>query len=217
MPNYCYTTITIIHKDERKLKDFYEKVGGWAKKTYSKNGFDCPEIGYYWLGNIVGNSGLAKWTKKENGTEDFVPNISCRGTLQSLELRDNQISISTETAWCPMLEMWQLLCEKHLKGAEIYYVADQDGDGMYQTNDPDVIGKYNIDIVDTVPDEFEDFAESNYEATQEVVVELLQRVLRTLETDMDKLLRKLDVSDESEWLHIHPWKTVELNEVIDCE
>lgn len=217
MPNWCYTSITIIHKDERKLKDFYEKVNTWAKKTYFENGFDCPKIDYWWLGNIVGNSGLAKWTKKENGDSGFVPNISCRGTLQSIELLGNQINISTETAWSPMLEMWQLLCQKYLRGAEIYYTADEGGNELYQTNDPDMIGKYYIDIVDDVPEEFDDIAESEYEATEEMVVKLLQRILHSDETDIKKLLDLHYKSDAQEWVSIHKWETVEINEVIDCE
>ena len=217
MANTCFTTITITHKNERKVKDFFEKVDTWAKKGYLDNDYNRPNIDYWWLGNIVGNSGIAKWTKKENGDSDFVPNIRCRGMLTRLELNGNQIIIDTETAWSPMLEMWQLLCQKYLRGAEIYYTADEGGNELYQTNDPDMIGKYYIDIIDNVPEEFDDIAESEYEATEEMVIKLLQRVLHSDETDIKKLLDLLDESDVEDWLHIHKWETVEIAEIIDCE
>lgn len=214
MPNWCYTSITIIHKDERKLKDFYEKVDTWAKKTYSENGFDCPKIDYWWLGNIVGNSGLAKWIKKEDGDSGFVPNISCRGTLQSIELLGNQINISTETAWGPMLEMWRLLCDKYLPGADIYYTAEESGNGLYQTNDPNIDGTYYIDIWEP-PEEFED-EESMYEAEESDAVEFLQRVLKTEETNIQKLI---DMSNKIEdpWFSVNKWELREIDEVISCE
>lgn len=214
MPNWCYTNITICHNDKNKLKDFFDKVEEWRKKPYKTNDFDTYSLG--WLGNIVGNSGLAEWKVKENGREDFVPSISCRGSLQTFELHDDSINIDTETAWGPMLEMWRLLCDKYLPGAEIYYTAEESGNGLYQTNDPDTIGKYYIDIVDTQPDEFED-VEEEYEASLEETVKLLQRIHKTKETDIDKLIKKHEMSDESEWLSIHEWQTVETDEVISCE
>jgi hypothetical protein len=215
MPNWCYTSIQIYHNDKDKLKAFFDKVEEWRKKSFKPNDYDKYSLG--WLGNIVGNSGLAKWGKRKDGIEDFIPNIRCRGSLQSFELFDSNINIGTETAWGPMLEMWKLLCERYLPGADIYYTADEGGNELYQTNDPDMIGKYYIDIVDDVPEEFDDIAESEYEATEEMVVKFLQRVLHSDETDIKKLLDLLDKSDVQDWVHIHKWETVEINEVISCE
>ena len=212
MPNWCYTNISICHNDKDKLKAFFNKVEEWRKVPYKPNDFDTYTLG--WLGNIVGNSGLAVWTKKENGREDFVPSISCRGSLQSFELFDSNININTETAWGPMLEMWKLLCDKYLPGADIYYTAEESGNCLYQTNDPDVIGKYYIDIWEP-PEEFEE-EESEYEATEEQTVEFLQRVLKTSEKDIGKLLSMADDIDDS-WFSVHKWETVETAEVINCE
>ncbi len=215
MPNWCYTSIQIYHNDKDKLKAFFDKVEEWRKKSFKPNDYDKYSLG--WLGNIVGNSGLAKWGKRKDGIEDFIPNIHCRGSLQSFELFDSNINIGTETAWGPMLEMWKLLCKRYLPGADIYYTADEGGNELYQTNDPDMIGKYYIDIVDDVPEEFDDIAESEYEATEEMVVKFLQRILHTDETDVGKLLDLLYKSDDCDWVSIHKWETVEINEVINCE
>ena len=203
-----------MHNDKEKLKAFYKKIDEWRKKPFKKNDFDTYTLG--WLGNIVGNSGLAEWKMRENGTEDFVPNIRCRGSLQNFEYHKENIYITTETAWGPMLEMWKLLCDKYLPDADIYYTAEESGNGLYKTNNPDVIGKYYIDTWDTPPEEFKDVT-SEYEASLEYTTHLLQRILDTKESDIDKLIDMLNRSDNQEWISIHAWETVELDEVISCE
>lgn len=212
MPNWCYTNINICHNDKNKLKDFFDKVEEWRKKPYKTNDFDLYSLG--WLGNIVGNSGLAEWKAKENGREDFVPSISCRGSLQTFELHDDSINIDTETAWGPMLEMWRLLCDKYLPGADIYYTAEESGNGIYQTNDPDVASTYYIDIWEP-PEEFED-EESMYEAEESDAIEFLQRILHTEETDINKLIDMADSIDDP-WFSIHKWELVDIDEVISYE
>ena len=212
MPNWCYTNINICHNDKNKLKDFFNKVEEWRKKPYKTNDFDTYSLG--WLGNIVGNSGLAEWKVKENGREDFVPSISCRGSLQTFELHDDSINIDTETAWGPMLEMWRLLCDKYLPGAEIYYTAEESGNGLYQTNDPDVADTYYIDIWEP-PEEFED-EESMYEAEESDAIEFLQRILHTEETDINKLIDMADSIDDP-WFSIHKWELMDIDAVISYE
>ena len=212
MPNWCYTNITICHNDKNKLKDFFDKVEEWIKKPYKTNDFDTYSLG--WLGNIVGNSGLAEWKVKENGREDFVPSISCRGSLQTFELHENSINIDTETAWGPMLEMWRLLCDKYLPGADIYYTAEESGNGLYQTNDPNVDGTYYIDIWEP-PEEFED-EESMYEAEESDAIEFLQRILHTQETDINKLIDMADSIDDP-WFSINKWDLVDIDTVISYE
>jgi hypothetical protein len=212
MPNWCYTNINICHNDKEKLNAFFDKVEEWSDKQYKTNDFDNGTLG--WLGNIVGNSGLAEWKVKENGREDFVPSISCRGSLQTFELHDNSINIDTETAWGPMLEMWRLLCDKYLQGADIYYTAEESGNGLYQTNDPDVAGTYYIDIWEP-PEEFED-EESIYEAEEDDVIDFLQRVLKTEEKNIDALLIMAESIDDP-WFSIHKWELVDIDEVISYE
>ena len=209
MPNWCYTEISIYHNDKEKLNAFYKKVDEWRQKPFKKNDFDLYTLG--WLGNIVGNSGLAEWKMRENGREDFVPNINCRGSIQTFELQGDYICINTETAWGPMLEMWRLLCEKYLPDAEIYFTAEESGNGLYETNDPDVIGTYYIDIWDP-PEEFEEET-SEYEADEDYVISFLQRVLKTNETNIDVLLGMAD-DIEDRWFSINKWEYCEIE---NCE
>ena len=211
MPNWCYTNISIYHNDQKKLKEFFNKIDKWSKKTFVPNGFDKENLGSHWLGNIVGNAKLSKWVEKEDGHHDFEPDINCRGSINELQLQPGKIELFTETAWSPYLEMWQLLCDRYLPDATICYTAEEGGNGIYNTNDPDMIGKYYIDIVDTPPDEFETI-EGNYEATEEELIKLLQKVLKTKVKDVSKLLDKLEESDHQEWLSINKWEEVSISD-----
>ena len=209
MPNWCYSNITIVHPSEQKIKEFFAKIDSWSKTTYSSNGFDCPEAGIRWLGNVVGNSGLAEWKKISDNRSDFVPNIRCRGSITDLSYDGNHIDINTETAWVPMLDMWQRLVDKYLPGADIWYTAEEGGCGLYYTNDPDVIGKYYIDLWE-VPDEFIKET-SEYEATEDYTIKFLQRVLKTKETDIQKLLKMAD-NIEEQWFSINQWQECDISE-----
>lgn len=203
MPNWCNTEIHIIHDDTEKLNKLSDLISEWTSKDYCENGF-----GYNWLGNIVGNSGIAKWT--DDFHTDSGESIRCRGSLIYYEVNGNSLNITTETAWGPMVRMWVLVCEKYLPGAQIYFTAEECGNCVYETNDPDYIGKYNIDIWDDPPEEFGD-EESQYDIEEEYVVEFLQRVLKTDEKDIEKLLER--ANEELDWVGIHKWEEVQLDSV----
>ena len=117
----------------------------------------------------------------------------------------------TDTAWCPMIEMWQRVVDKHLPGADIIFSAEEPGCGVYVTNDYDYDGKYVIDIYGDVPADFEEGWESMWEANEETVIDFCQKALKTDETDINKLLK---ASKELEWFAINKWEHCEVE---DCE
>ena len=199
MANWCTTYITINYNDKDKLKAFYEMLDDWRQKPIEKNDFEGMSLG--WLGNIVGNSGIAKYNKKEGV---FIPEIPCRGSLQSLEYHDEKIEITTETAWDPMLKMWKILCDKYLPDAELLYTAIESNSGSYCSNDPDVIGKYDIEIWGDPPEGFED-EEFDDAVSEEKTIEFLQRVLETNEEDIDVLLEQID-DIEDPWFSVNKFE-----------
>ena len=201
MPNWCYTSIVINHNDNAKLEDLADKIAEWSHKQFC----DTGEFGFRdgWLGNIVGNSGVGDPTK------DDCPR--CRGTLTSIYFENGQINMSTETAWAPMMQMWQMIVDKYLPDADIWYTAEEPGNCIYESNDPDVIGKYYVDIWEP-PEEFED-EESIYEAEEDDVIDFLQRVLKTEEKNIDVLLNMAD-EIEDRWFSINMWTNCDISE---CE
>lgn len=207
MPNWCNTSISIQHSDSKKLKEFYDKIYKWLKTPYKTNDFDQYSEG--WLGNIVGNAGLAKWVK--NGErEDFEPNIRCRGYVTEIELQENNININTETAWAPMMKMWDMLREKYLPDAEIFFTAEEGGNLLFESNDPYMIGCYYIDVYDEPPEGCEAI-EMQYDASEKYTIQLLQKAFKTDETDIDKLI---EMADDSEWISVNQWQECS---IYDCD
>ena len=198
MPNWCYTNIVINHHNKTKLEELSKKIIEWSHKDFCDNGFHDG-----WLGNIVGNSGIANPLDKDSPR--------CRGTLTSIYYEHEQINISTETAWAPMMQMWVMLCNKYLPDADIWFSAEEPGCELFESNDPDVIGKYYIDIWEP-PEEFEN-EESMWDAGEDVAIDFLQRVLKTDEKDINKLLEMQDELDDR-WFGVHVWSECDVN---DCE
>lgn len=195
MPNWCMTRITINHEDENKLKELESRITEWTSHNYKESDF-----GLEWLGNIVGNSGIG--TIDENAETD----LRCRGWLNWMEYNDNQLLIDTETAWVPMLKMWSKLLEKYLPDAELIYSAEECGCELYSTNDPCMKDCYIVDNYDDV-----DGVESDWEATQEYVVDILQNLLKTEENDIEKLLKMFYESEFYDNMSIHKWDFAEID------
>lgn len=198
MPNWCLTRITINHEDESELQKLHDLIKEWTSKDYAKNGF-----GNSWLGNVVLGSGV--------GTVDagLDTDLHCSGSITYLEPCADQLLIDTETAWAPMLTMWVKVIDKYLPGAEIIYTAEECGNGLYQTNDPCMKDKYYVEVWD-VPDYKEgSFCDCEYEA--DGVCELLKNILKTDETDIEKLLEMLSDSEYSDGMAVHKWDFVELD------
>lgn len=187
MPNWCSTEIYINHEDDEKLKELYNKIEYWTSKDWVENGF-----GHNWLGNVVEGSGIGTY-------EEY----RCRGSIVYMDISSGQITISTETAWCPMLKMWQAVVDKYLPDAEIIYTADECGCEIYYTNDPYYVNKYYVDIFDD---------DIYYDWTKKSVVEWLQEVLDTKEPNVDKLINMMYEADEDIG-SVHKWKYVDISEL----
>lgn len=203
MPNWCSTNISIKCKNKEDATMLYNKIEEWTSSDYCKNGF-----GHNWLGNIVGNSGL---DKLKDG--DF--SIRCRGELSYLDLNDNELIISTETAWTPMVQMWVKLCEKYISEYEIFYSAEECGCGLYFTNDPDLIGKYLVDSIDDeFTDKFLDGESYDLETSEDYLRKVLQKLLDTSEKNMKILLEKFEEREHGyEEVYINPWEYVPLSDL----
>lgn len=212
MPNWCYTRLRITSNNIDKLKELYSNIQEWTSKDYCSNGF-----GNNWLGNVVGNSGIAKcnFDNAGNMIKDFHTDkdesIACRGTLTELELENDEvIHIGQETAWRTMARMWVLICEKYLgDDYDITFDSEECGCGLYETNDPTIEGLYVIDIWGELPEELN--WESDWDASKDKVIKFCQEALKTEETDIDKLL---EMAEELDWVSIHKW---EFTDVYECE
>lgn len=191
MPNWCLTNIT-INGNENDLKVFDKLLDQWTSRNYMENGF-----GHEWLGNIVLGSGIG--TVNTNPETD----IRCRGSITQNQLCDDTLDIQTETAWCPMLDMWVKLVEKFIPDADITYTAEEYGFELFYTNNLDLVGKY-------VLDSWTEDIESEYEMEEKTLIEILQKLMDTNETDIDKLSSLLYEGEYD--ISINKWEYKEVTE-----
>lgn len=199
MPNWCNNNIVITHNDKDKIKALFDKIQQWTSKNYEDNDF-----GTTWLGNVV------------YGSEIDSDNLEYRGLITSLDFVDlkdkgGEINMFADTAWCPMIKMWQRVVDKYCSGADITFSAEEPGCGVYVTNDYDYDGMYVIDIYGDIPDGFENGWESMWEASEETVIDFCQKALKTDETDIEKLLESVS---ELDWVSINKWEHCEIK---DCK
>ena len=195
MPNWCATDISINCNNKDKLNKLYSNLLDWTSKNFVDSDF-----GNNWLGNIVGFSGISDPLSEESPR--------CRGYITAInEPSEDQLYIQTETAWCPMVNMWIQVCDKYLGKDEydIEYVAEEPGCGLYLTNDPALSGSYYVEpSCEEGVDPIIEYSE--YELNKENLINYIQKALNTTETDFSKLeeqFNKLDVKPfyYSEWVY----------------
>ena len=132
MPNWCSSSY-VIEGDEKEVKELYRIMDGLEKrKTPSvENGF-----GTTWLGSLVDALGADR------------NKVYCRGDWNSLEMGQDTLRFSTETAWGPCNEVFDLVRQK-FPSLSYYYLSEEPGMGVFQTNDADgrhFTDKYRADI-----------------------------------------------------------------------
>ena len=188
MPNWCYTNITICHKERHKLEELVELLFLWTSKEYRHSDF-----GTSWLGNIVLGSKVG--TVAENKSTD----LTCRGSIIDFNLNDDGLNVTTETAWNPTMELWVKLLEKYLPDADIKFETEESGMGIYATNKLKQVGTYHVDS-------WTSEVESIWAASSEELVDILQTVLDSKENCIDKLLLLLHENALNDYICINKWK-----------
>lgn len=196
MPNWCMNRINIFCENKEKLSKLEGLIKSWTSHNYCEKDF-----GLDWLGNIVGNSGI---DNRESG--DFT--VSCRGRLASMVNYGNQLAIDTETAWKPMIKMWKLIVDKYLPEAKLTFTSDECGNDVYITNDESLKNCYIIDSYGNI-----EYLEYDPESSENNTRRVLQELLRSDESDIEKLIDILEESDYSDDLAVHKWELCSINDV----
>lgn len=128
MPNWCFTNYK-IYGDEKSLRSLHSKMKRLQdrKESLLPNGF-----GKNWLGNLVKRLG------GDPGT------IYCRGEWTNLNLtRENGhpvLLFDTQTAWSRMDDVEYLIrsfYEDRGEDVSIFFLSEELGNGLFETNDCD--------------------------------------------------------------------------------
>ena len=128
MPNWCFTNYK-IYGDEKSLRSLHSKMKRLQdrKESLLPNGF-----GKTWLGNLV----------KRLGGDPGI--IYCRGDWTNLKLtRENGhpvLLFDTQTAWSRMDDVEYLIrsfYEDRGEDVSIFFLSEELGNGIFETNDCD--------------------------------------------------------------------------------
>ncbi len=189
MPNWCFTSYVLEGSDKEieKIDILLDKLMS-RKKPAIENSF-----GTNWLGCLVNALG-GDWQK-----------IPCRGTWSNKERTGNILRLTTETAWSPMNEVFNLIREK-FPSVRYFYAAEEPRNELYSTNDVD--GKYfperyHIDLCD-----LEVNYDSEYFTTADAVLDYINEnyhpatPLKTLE-DIDKLDNEWRENSDDAFINYH--------------
>lgn len=140
MPNWCNTCYKFHGpaNDIDKLYDTIKTATDGSLTDTIENGF-----GDTWLGNILIKTGL-KHTISSKKPENA---LSCRGIVMLGEKTDTTLSLSTDTAWQPMPQMWAVIIRKLNLNIEFSFSAEEPGNGLYYVYDPHKYNDFPEDIV----------------------------------------------------------------------
>lgn len=193
MPNWCSTAYA-IEGDAQGIKSLYKLMKDLQdRKTPAvENGF-----GTSWLGCLVDALGK-DWSK-----------VSCRGDWANLEMVGDTLRFTTETAWGPCNETFDLVCEK-FPSLRYYYQTEEPGMGIYWTNDD--ASKYFPDKfrVEVCTPEYEYYNE--YFTDREAMFGWLEEIFGqpvSSETDVERLKEQWREKNGEAYCYVAEFEVVE--------
>lgn len=197
MANCCSTRINIIHEDDDKILELENVIKNCSPHEKTSEFFQGFE-----LYHIITKTGIG--TVGENKNTD----LRCRGDIVYMENFGSELVIETETAWVPFIKMWVKLLEKYLPDAQLFYAAEEPGCNVWATNDPNYENRYVFDAYGL--DDYD--YESDWAMSEENLTAVLMELLKTDETDLEKLLELFEDSDYVEQISINKWEYANENE-----
>lgn len=120
MSNTCFTTYKIVGKKE-SIAILHQTIKELDNRQTPlvENQWYHPKL---WLGCLV----VALGGNPEE--------VCCRGTITNYELKENVLTLNTETAWEEMAETRHYI-ECSIPDLRIYYLEEEEGCELFNTND----------------------------------------------------------------------------------
>lgn len=195
MPNWCYNDIRFYSdkSEVAKLKYYHHFLSKWLF-----NNSIFPYARHNWYGNALYGAGIII---DDNQKIDF----PCRGFAECIsdveEDGDKWVffSLTTETAWCPMNQVWfELLKSLKLEDKiKLAVFSEECGNEIYEIYDPNEIFFSEDIYVDGYGSEEID-ALKEY-TNKEDILPALQKFLNTKENDFSKLCGLVEEFSEKKY------------------
>lgn len=176
MANICTNQYKIIFGDEEKAKRFFDFIGGGTTSVY--------------------NLGVA--AKISDAERRDV-----REWIEDKEVSGNSVRISTESKWTPCPNAWRDIARTFDEDVEVFYEAEEPGCGIFNSNDPEFVGKYVYDFWDLPEGSVMCHCCEAGVADEGEMLEILQKALGTNAQDLETLLNLIDSKDLSDSISVH--------------
>jgi hypothetical protein len=163
----------------------------WAVAPTIENGF-----GTTWLGCLVNALG-----------EDW-QQVKCRGEWNSLTRHKDTITFCAECAWVPCTEVFELI-ERKFPTLKVYYIAEEDGCLLYETNDAEGLyypERYYVNLC-AEQDEYR----NEYFVTLEDALSWIRQMMKrpvNSEADVEQLNKELEETSEDAFCYLHKVEVV---------
>lgn len=172
MPNWCMTTYAFTGEPE-VIAQFEINLKNYTSKDYHENGF-----GKGWLGNVLAGYNLYPSNEEE-------VTFSYRGHITEAYWCSGALYVSTETAWVPMPEMWDVILDKYFQNEhgntliDYVFISEESGEEVYINTDTDgtFFPERFLLEVGGIP-EHRDY-ESYYLESEQGVIELVNDIFAT--------------------------------------
>ena len=181
MANICSNIYHFIFSDEEKAKKFLDFI----------ETSNC-EDSVYELGikaNIedAENRDIREWVENAYVVSPATP---------------NKIGVLTDSKWTPCPNAWQDIAKTFDKDVIVYYEAEEPGCEIYDSNDPDYVGRFIIDVCDD--GDFPEGVDLEWGPhSREETISSLQKLLETDDDNLSVLLHKLESGKYSEAVYVH--------------
>ena len=118
MPNWCNNSIAFYQEDggNAMIYAFYADIQKYQDYKDPETGNHSDWVGYWLQSNRVD-------TEK----------LYARGFFINCELNDDHVRVDMETAWAPLLEVWDLMADKY--DLSYVYIAEEPGCEVYVNTD----------------------------------------------------------------------------------
>lgn len=197
MPNWCFTEYTFFGNSE-SVVDFAKRVTKYIERDFMKNGF-----GNSWLGNVCLGFDITTPEELEAGESP-----RCRGSITIMDdvIEESEFRLSTETAWEPMHQMWDMIiekfyCDENGEPTLFYeYVAEESGCGLYEKsrNSQYYPQKYYLDF------DSESFFPESDEELFDLMEDLTGKKFTTAKECMEYITKLSEESDDK-WYSLNEY------------
>jgi len=165
MPNWCFTNITFYGEFD-DLIPFHKKVEEIINTPSKvKNDF-----GSGWLGDFVHHFGLDEEVSHRGCVSHYDAEIGEKECIPNFE-------IQIETAWAPMVEIWEKIIEQHYPKIKYVFISEETGFSVYINTDTEqefYITRYRVNV--EYPGKYEGADTDVYCSTETEVLDIIKTI-----------------------------------------